>query len=150
MNALLAFADLLEEPQAPPAWFCEPRDKEPRSEFERQRAFVNYMRRNAPSVMVVAVPNGSKGSDWEKIRKWQEGAITGMTDLAILWRSGVFLPEFKDGTSMPRKSQCDVICRLHAMGFRTGVYRQPATLIAHLRDAGAPFAWDRPFVWTAK
>lgn len=135
MNALAA---LFDEPETG-GWFCEPVDDDPRSEFERQRAFVNYMRKNAPGVMVVAVPNGSKDSDWSKLRKWAEGAITGMTDLAIFWPGSTFLPEFKGGRTPVKPAQRDVMDRLHRMGFRTGVYRQPETLIAHLKEAGAPF-----------
>lgn len=138
MNAFAAFLD--ERPGDEP-WFCEPCDKDPRSEFERQRAFVNYMRKNAHGVMVVAIPNGSNDSEWTRLRKWAEGAVAGMTDLALFWPGGAFFPEMKGGNTPIKQAQRDVMNRLHRMGYRTGVYRNPETLIAHLREAGAPFTF---------
>jgi hypothetical protein len=134
-----SIAALFEEPEGDEPWFSEPVDTDPRSEFVRQQTFVNYMRKNAPAAMVVAVPNGSNDSDWVKLNKWREGAVAGMTDLAIFWNHGVFLPEFKGGKTTIRPKQRDVLNLLYRMGFRTGVYRQPATLVAHLVDAGCPF-----------
>lgn len=136
--SLLDTLDALEQRHDEP-WFCEEEDIDPRSEFERQRAFVNHMRKNAPAVMVCAIPNGSHDSDWMKLRKWAEGSIRGMTDLVLLWPGDMFLPEFKGGKTPIKPAQRDVMNRLHRMGYRTGVYRKPETLIEHVRAAGAPF-----------
>lgn len=127
--------DLPDEP-----WFCEAKDKDPRDEFARQSAFVNFMKKNAPSAIVYACPNGGRLSDWQKVRRWREGATDGALDLEIKWKPGqCFVAEFKDGRKMPDKAQREMLNRLYRAEVRCGVYRTPETLVAHLRDAGCPF-----------
>lgn len=129
-------ADDFEAPDEP--WFSEPRDKLPESEFKRQRAVVSHIRKHAPGCFVVAVPNGSKDSDWTALRKHGEGVVAGMTDLIILWNHGALFAEMKGGQTPVDKRQRAVLNRLHRLGFRCGVYRTKETLLAHLREAGAP------------
>lgn len=142
-----AFADFPEDdfdrPDEP--WFKEAPDKDPRDEFARQSAFVNALRKQAPAVIIYAVPNGGRLSDWQKIRRWREGAVDGALDLEIKWKPtggerGLFVAEFKDGRKGPDKAQRDMLNRLYRAGVPCGVYRQPETLLEHLRAAGAPFS----------
>lgn len=93
-------------------------------------------------MMAVAIPNGSRDTDWQRLRKWKEGALAGMTDLMLLWSGGTFFAEMKAGKGRVDPKQVDVLNRLHRLGFSCGVYRKPSTLIAHLRGAGAPFAFQ--------
>jgi hypothetical protein len=92
------FADLEELTDAP--WFCEEKDRDPASEFDRQTAFLAKIHRLAPSIDVLAIPNAGKGTDWERVRRWREGARRGALDLVITWNRGVMFAEFKDGTSV--------------------------------------------------
>lgn len=137
MNAPFDFRALETPLDEQPLFFIEAKDREKASEFDRQRAFVNTLRRKHPQCMVTAIPNGSKDSDWSRLRKWQEGLVRGYPDTIITWNHGTLFAEFKNGADMPRQSQIDVMNRLHRQGFRVGVYRNAATLLEHLADAGA-------------
>lgn len=136
-------ADDFDQPDEP--WFMEAKDNDPASEFQRQRAFVTWMEKHAKGVDVIAVPNAGRGTDWERRRRWNEGARAGALDLVVAWRPtragdrGVFFPEFKDGKGGPSKDQRDRLNLYSRMGHGCGVYRTAAVLIEHLRRAGAPF-----------
>ena len=71
--------DNLDAPDLP--WFIEARDKDPRDEFARQSAFVNFMRKHSAAI-VYAVPNGGRLSEWQRIRRWREGVVAGALWLA--------------------------------------------------------------------
>lgn len=136
---LQAIFDALDEPLKPVArFFIEPKDSDPADEFARQSAFVKHMRKKCPQCLVAAVPNGSKDSDWSRMRKAAEGAYKGFADLTVWWNHGAFIPEFKNGTKMPDDAQIECLNRLHDMGWRVGVYRNANTLLTHLLEAGAP------------
>lgn len=141
MTALLAIPEADEES----GFYIEPKDRDKRSEFARQRAFLAYMGRNAPAVIVYAVPNAGRSSDWERLRRHAEGATRGALDLELKWRRATpeaqdcFVAEFKNGTAMPTPAQRDMLNRLHRAGHLCGVYRRPETLVAVLRAAGCPF-----------
>lgn len=136
-------ADDFDEPDED--WFIEKKDRDPKPELKRQQAFLSMLARQAPSVSAFAVPNAGKRSDWERIQRWKEGARAGTLDLVVHWRPtrpddrGVFFPEWKNGDDMPTRAQRDRLNQLFRQGHGCGVYRRPETLIAHLRDAGAPF-----------
>lgn len=133
-------ADDFDAPDEP--WFIEPKDKDPRDEFARQSAFVNYMRKHS-SAIVYAVPNGGKLSEWQRLRRYKEGAVAGVSDLEIKWSPGrCFIAEFKDGQKMPDRDQRAHLNRLYRAKFACGVFRKASTLIAHLRAQGCPFLCD--------
>lgn len=125
-------------------WFMEAKDNAPDSEYKRQRAFVTWMEKHAKAVDVVAIPNAGRGTDWERIRRWNEGAKRGALDLKITWcptkagDRGVFFAEFKDGKGAPSKDQRVRLNRYYRMGHKCGVYRTREKLLEHLRAAGAP------------
>lgn len=120
-------------------WFIEPKDRDPTPEIKRQERFIKMMARLAPAVDVLAIPNAGKSSDWERIQRWREGARRGALDLVITWNRGVMFAEFKDGQKMPTPAQRERLNRYYRMGHWTGVYRNAETLMAHLRERGAPF-----------
>lgn len=119
--------------------FIEPRDKDPASEYKRQRLFLSRLATMAPAVRAWHVPNEGRRSEFERLNQWRLGTRKGVLDLTIVWNHGVFFAEMKNGRDMPDKAQCGWLNWLHTAGFRCGVYRRADTLLAHLRDAGAPF-----------
>jgi hypothetical protein len=146
MQDFLAIPEALDDEP----WFIEAKDADPRDEFARQVAFLSMMATIAPAVDCLAIPNAGKGSDWERLRRWREGARAGALDLQMTWKPsattrGIFFAEFKDGEKPPTKGQRDRLNLYYRQGHSCGVYRRPETLIAHLRDAGAPFIdrWGR-------
>jgi hypothetical protein len=132
-----SFLDLEESGDLP--WFIEPKDKDPASEFDRQRAFLSKIHRLAPSIDVLAIPNAGRGTDWQRVRRYNEGARRGALDLIITWNRSVMFAEFKDGQKMPTRDQRERLDRYDRQGHHCGVFRKPETLIERLRELGAPF-----------
>ena len=136
-------ADDLDRPDE--YWFIERGDRDPASEFARQTRFLSMLRKMAPAIDAIAVPNAGRSTDWERVRRWREGARAGALDLVVVWKPtkpgdrGVFFPEFKDGQGKPSDAQRARLNLYHRMGHKCGVYRRPATLLLHLQQAGAPF-----------
>lgn len=134
--------DHLEEQDEP--WFIEAKDKDPAPEIKRQALFLSRLKILAPSVDAVAIPNAGKNTDWERLQRHREGARAGALDLILTWKPtgtdrGVFFAEFKNGTNMPDANQRERLNRYFRMAHGCGVYRNPDTLLDHLRAAGAPF-----------
>jgi hypothetical protein len=120
-------------------WFIEPKDRDPMPEVKRQALFLSRLKVLAPEVDALAIPNAGKSTEWERLQRYREGARRGALDLVICWNRGVMFAEFKNGTGMPSRDQRERLNRYYRMGHHCGVYRQPDTLLAHLRDLGAPF-----------
>ena len=74
LEDILTRPDGFDEPDEP--WHTCPRDKGPASEFQRQATVLATVRRLAPAVFVVAIPNGRRGTDWEKVRATRRGCPT--------------------------------------------------------------------------
>ena len=129
----------ISEDTANEPWFIEPKDKDSKSEIQRQALFLSRLRTLAPAVDALAIPNAGKSTEWERLARFREGARRGALDLVITWKAGVIFAEFKNGTSMPSKDQEERLNRYYRMGHHCGVYRNPETLIGHLRALGAPF-----------
>ena len=138
------WASIERDDKEAPLFFIEPHDALGLSEHKRQVAFVSWMRVHAPGVKVVASANGFLTTDWQRTKAKREGMDGGAADLAIYWNHGCFLPEFKDGTAPVPQHQIDWLNWMHRAGFRVGVYRTRATLIAHLIEAGAPIVGEVP------
>jgi hypothetical protein len=132
--SFLELEDAADEP-----WFIEPKDKDPASEIKRQSLFLSRLKILAPAVDALAIPNAGKSTDWQRIQRWREDARRGALDLVITWETDVFFAEFKDGDGMPTKDQRERLNRYYRMGHKCGVYRNPDTLLEHLRGLGAPF-----------
>lgn len=136
-----AFANILDDSTANEPWHRDPPDKDPRDEFARQLAFLRDAHRYCPAVDVVAIPNAGTGTDWERLRRWREGARTGALDIKASWGppAGVAFLEFKNGTDSPSKAQRERLNRYHRMGHHCGLFRSERSAIAMLYRAGAPF-----------
>lgn len=126
-------------------YHIDERDRDPRSEFDRQRALLSALHRQAPAIDVIAIPNAGRGTDWERVRRFNEGARAGALDLLLVWdptlpnHRGVAFIEMKSGTGMPDKNQHDRLNRYCRMGHNAAVFRQEGSAIAWLRSIGAPF-----------
>jgi hypothetical protein len=136
-------ASLLEERDTREPWFCEPKDKDPASELQRVQTFLRMLGTLGPRCIVWAVPNAAKRTMWQAGQAKREGMKPGVPDLTICFTGGVFFAEFKDGKSMPSVAQCEMLDRLYRAEQPCGVFRQPTTLINHLRHLGAPIAKAR-------
>lgn len=119
-------------------WFIEPKDHLPATEFQRQATFVKMMASLAPTADVLAIPNASRASDWERLRRHREGARKGALDLIVTWNRGVAFVEFKDGQKMPFAAQRERLNRYFRMGHHCGVFRRPETAVEWLRGLGCP------------
>lgn len=132
--------DHLETPADEP-WFSEPKDRDPMPEIKRQALFLSRLKILAPAVDAIAIPNAGKSTDWERLQRHREGARRGALDLVISWGppARTFYAEFKSGTGDPSPDQRERLNRYFRQGQHCGVYRNPDTLLDHLRAAGAPF-----------
>jgi hypothetical protein len=131
--------DALETPlDAAPRFFVEPRDKQSATELQRQQTFLAMLKRCAPSVFAMAMPNAGKRSDWERVQRWKEGAVKGAPDLVCCWNYGTAWLEFKSGTGALSSAQKDLLNRLHAIGHRVAMVRRPETALRLLAEWGAP------------
>lgn len=133
-----AFANLIED-EGQALYHLEPRDKDPRNEEQRQRAFLALAKRRCPEVMVFAVPNAGKRSEWEIGKAKREGLRAGVCDLVCVWNRGVAFVEFKAGTTMPSAAQTEFLNGLVRRGQHCGVFRQEQSALDWLRSIGAPF-----------
>ncbi len=136
-------ADNFDAPDEP--WFIQAKDRDLADEFARQSAFVNFMRKHS-GANVYAVGNGGRFTEWQKVRRWREGVVTGALDLEIKWLPiragdrGLFVAEFKDGQKMPFRAQRDMLNTHFRMRVPCGVYRTAAVLVEHLRALGCPIS----------
>lgn len=128
-----------EEENADLPWHIDPKDKDPRREEKRQLAFLRGVKLLCPSVNVFAVPNGGRRSQWEANKAKREGMKSGALDLVATWNRGVAFIEFKNGTDMPNTNQREQLNTLYRQGHWCGVFRQEASALDFLRQAGAPF-----------
>ena len=140
MTDLGGILDITEDPLDEPDldWFHEPRDKKPASEYQRQRTFLASIARLAPGAIVWAVPNGSKDTDWQRMRKTKEGARAGVPDLTIVWSGGCAFIEMKGGQTPVSKPQRAMLNRLYRAGQHCGVFRDPFLALDYLRSVGCP------------
>lgn len=137
---MISFGDFPAEPQGDEPWHCDPKDKDPRSELQRQVALLRDARIVCPSVDFLAIPNAGRASDWERIQRWKEGARAGALDLVATWpNAGIAFLEMKDGRKIPTPQQVDRLNLLYRQGHHCGVFRQERSALDFLRRCGAPF-----------
>lgn len=108
-------------------------------EFKIQVQFRNRMRNKAPAVMLAAIPNAGKRSNWEGLTRWREGMVPGFPDMMALWDGRVAFLEFKAGNGSIGEKQIDCLNRLMRQNFVVGVFRSADTAVEWLRGHGAPF-----------
>lgn len=135
MNAFAYFpADI----EADEAWHIDPKDKLGLSEEKRQIAVLRDLHMCAPSIMVWAVPNGIRCSEWSARKAKREGLKAGTPDLTVVWNRGVAFVEMKDGTGMPDANQREALNRLCRAGHHCGVFRTSESVLRWLKGIGAP------------
>jgi hypothetical protein len=130
----------------------DPRDvADEGDELSIQAKFIGRMKTLAPTVKIVATPNGGNRTAWEKMRAKREGLVKGWPDVTAYWSNGLdasalpglALLEFKDRKGQPSVEQIEALNWLHRHGFRCGIFRSVDTAVEFLRAAGAPFLIER-------
>lgn len=109
-----------------------------KTELQIQVGFRNKMHMAAPSVMLVAIPNEGKRSQWEACKRKREGLVAGFPDMLALWDGKTAGLEFKTGKGTLSETQVETLNGLARRGFPVGVFRSPDTALAWLREQGAP------------
>lgn len=117
----------------------DPRDKDPRSEEQRQLAFLRDARMLCPGVILFAVPNAGRRTSWEIGKAKREGLRKGCCDIVAVWPGGVAFMEFKAADTMPTPAQRAFLNSIHAAGHHCGVFRSAETALRALKAWGAPF-----------
>jgi hypothetical protein len=126
-------------------WHIDPKDKDPRSEDDRQAAVLRLRRQLCPAIDIIAVPNAGRRSAWEARKRLREGMKAGALDLVATWQPshagdrGVAFIEMKDGRAMPDGNQVDRLNMLYRWGHHCGVFRQEMSVMRWLQGLGAPF-----------
>lgn len=121
---------------APPEFYIEPRDNDPATEDERQRAVVAACRRLG--LFVAHIPQSGRRSDYERTKLHRNGAIAGVPDLVIQWTGGIYWAEMKNGKDGPSRPQIDVMNDFARRDIPCGVHRGWESLEPRLIQAGAP------------
>jgi len=124
---------------------------DPGDEMAIQVRLRSRMKMLAPSVRLVATPNGMKTTAWSAMKAKAEGMSKGFPDLNALWSNGsgeAALPsiaflEIKDRLGTIKPEQIDWMNWLHLSGFPCGVFRSADSAIDFLRRAGAPFSLNQ-------
>lgn len=120
-------------------YYCEPRDKDPRSEEQRQIAFRKLCRDLAPAVLLFAVPNAGKRSQWEQNKAKREGLRAGVCDLICVFDGGrTAWLEFKAGSGAVSPAQHEFLNGLVKRGHHAAVFRNEWTAARWLKRIGAP------------
>jgi hypothetical protein len=134
MNALIN----IPEADAPLLCHICPKDRDPRPEEKRQLALLRDLKTLCPAVIVFAVPNGGKRTQWAAMKAKREGMRAGVCDLVCVWNRGVAFVEMKDGTSQPSPAQREFLNSLYRAGHHVGVFRQEKAALEWLLGLGVP------------
>lgn len=110
------------------------------SELQIQSALRKAVRKVAPQVRLVAVPNGGQRTAWAAMQAKREGLAKGFVDLLALAPEGkIAFLEMKARDGSLSEDQLDWLGRLHGMGHHVGVFRSVRTALLFLHQAGFPF-----------
>ena len=121
-----------------PLFYIEPKDKDKRSEIERQASFRKKLKNAIPDADAVAVPNaGKRGPKAIRAAKL-EGLKPGFPDLIVIHQGRVAFLEFKNGKKMPNDTQVDVMNWLHRSDFNVACVRTPEKAFELLKEWGWP------------
>jgi hypothetical protein len=112
----------------------DPRDaRGEKSEAVTQSRFRSQMRKAAPGVMLVAIPNAGKRTAWETKQRANEGMIPGFPDMLAFYDGRAAGLEFKSSTGTLSDNQIATLNRLVALDIPVGVFRSAETAIEWLR-----------------
>ena len=110
------------------------------SEHAIQVRLLNRLRMIAPRIKAIAIPNQGNRSAHASIRMRAEGLHKGAWDILFQWEDGHSAwVEMKDATGALKPEQIEFGNWLVANGFPCGVFRSVDTVVAFLRELGAPF-----------
>lgn len=112
------------------------------TEIQIQTRFRSRMKMLAPEVLLVAIPNGGKRTEWEKLQAAREGMRVGFPDIMAMWRGGTAYLEFKQRSGSPTDAQLANLNWLHDHGFPCGIFRSVDSAVQFIRDQGAPFLFE--------
>jgi len=113
------------------------------AEIDIQVRLQVRIKKIAPAVRLVAVPNGMKTSAWGAMQARREGMSGGFPDLiAIASPKLVAFLEIKARSGVLSDTQIGWLNHLHLAGFLCGCFRSVDTAVAALRDWSFPFADD--------
>lgn len=112
---------------------------DPGDEFAIQVRLRSRCRMLAPTLRLVAVPNGGQRTAWSAMKAKNEGLAKGFPDLLALWDGGEAYLELKDRKGQLSSDQIGWMNWLHQSGKKCGCFRSVDTALAFLRAAGAPF-----------
>lgn len=108
------------------------------SEIEIQIALRKALKKRAPLVAFVGIPNGAQRTAWAAIKAKQEGLQPGFPDAAVLWPGGLAFPELKTRSGSLSEQQFIWLNWLAKAGFKAGVFRSVNSCLWWLFDLGAP------------
>ena len=108
-------------------------------EIAIQTRLRSRMKTFAPTVRLVAVPNGMKTTAWSAMKARREGMSSGFSDLIALAPGHIAFLEIKARTGSLSGEQINWLNWLTSAGFACGCFRSVETAIAFLREQGFPF-----------
>ena len=113
-------------------------------EIAIQTRLRSRMKMLAPTVRLVAVPNGMRTSAWGAVKAKREGMSAGFPDLVAIARPRlVAFLEIKTKVGGLSGDQVNWLNFLTSAGFQCGCFRSVDTAIAALRQWGFPFVDDQ-------
>lgn len=115
------------------------------AEIDIQVRLQVKIKKLAPAVRLVAVPNGMKTSAWGAMQARREGMSGGFPDLIAIAPTGGLIAflEIKARAGVLSDTQIVWLNHLHNAGFACGCFRGVETAIQFLRKLGFPFI-DQP------
>lgn len=109
------------------------------TEADLAQALRKRLYMTAPTVALVAVPNGGKRTPWAARQAKKEGLASGFPDMVALAPGGkVAFIELKTKTGRVADNQSEWLDRLGAMGFPAVVIRSVDDGVAFLKAHGFP------------
>jgi hypothetical protein len=98
-----------------------------------QTRFRAQMRKTAPRVMLVAIPNAGKRTAWEARQRSNEGMVPGFPDMLAFFDGRTAGLEFKSGTGTLSDKQIETLNRLVSLDIPVGVFRSAETAVEWLK-----------------
>lgn len=109
------------------------------TEADLAQALRKRLYYTAPTVSLIAVPNGGKRTVWAARQAKKEGMATGFPDLVCLAPGGlVAFIELKLPKGRVNENQAEWNERLNGMGFPAAIIRSVDDGVAFLRGVGFP------------
>lgn len=114
---------------------------DPGAEIDIQVRLQVKIKKIAPTIRLVAVPNGMKTSAWGAMQARREGMSSGFPDLIAIGPSDGLIAflEVKAKAGSLSDTQIAWLTHLHLAGFKVGCFRSVDTACQFLRRCGLPF-----------